>query len=81
MHELAPDAVGHAAGQELERDHPDRIDIASMVDRLGVAGGLLGAHVGDRAHQLTLVSVESDGLQIGFGGPRDAEVEDLRLRK
>jgi hypothetical protein len=42
--------VGEAAGQHLEQEDPERVDVASRVDAVGLAPGLLGRHVQDGAH-------------------------------
>ena len=45
----------------------------------GVALDLLGAHVGQRAHQLARSRLQGGDLDIGSGSPGNAEIQHLRL--
>ncbi|MCI0586633.1 MAG: hypothetical protein L0323_07315 [Planctomycetes bacterium] len=73
------EVVGHPSGEELVGDHAERVDVGAGVDRLRPPRELLGAHVGERAHDLPGAGVERRRLEVGLRDPGDAEVEDLRL--
>ena len=68
-------AEGKLAGEELEEDHAERIDIAAAVGGVGFALGLFGRHVGRRAEDL---AVHRDGDFADFAA-RQAEVHEVRL--
>ncbi len=82
-HGLGDGAAGERerqpTGEQFVGDGAQRVDIASGVDLVGVAGGLLGAHVRERADDLSGVGAEGVGGLVGAGGSGDAEVQDLGL--
>ena len=68
---------GRPAGEELEQDAAERVDVARVV-RVGGGAALLGRHVVRRAeHHAGLCVGAGGGVRRG-GLLRDAEVEDLR---
>jgi hypothetical protein len=75
----ALDPVGQLAGQELVHHDPQRVDVRAPVDGRGVAARLLGAHVGERAHQRAHVRLQGRRARLVVGQARHAEVEDLGL--
>ncbi len=76
---LALQIVRQPAGEEFVRDHAQRVDIAARVQVAGVAADLLGAHVRHGADKLSDVCLKRRLLDVGVGGPGDAEVQDLGL--
>ena len=63
------------AGEQLEQNHAQRIDVAAAIGRVGFALGLLGRHVGRRAQDL---AVHRDGHFADFAAGQ-AEVHEVRL--
>src|SRR5262245_228472 len=61
------------SGQRFERDHPERPDIASVIDRS--AGYLLWAHEGGRSDQVT------GRRELLLGLTRDTEIQKLHERR
>jgi hypothetical protein len=71
--------IRRAVGQQLEEDHPQGVHVRPPVDRGGVGGHLLRAHVVGRAQELACPGQAGPGQQVGVGGSGHAEVKHLRL--
>ena len=71
--------VGHAARHELVGHDAQGVDVATHVEGVRVAGGLLRAHVGNRADHLPDVGLQRHRRQVGIRDAGDPEVEHLRL--
>lgn len=69
--------VGESACQQFIHDDAQRIDVATNIDVGGIAHDLLGAHVGERADELTYVGAKGRDDEVIKHGARDAKVEDL----
>jgi hypothetical protein len=78
--QAAAHVVGEPAGQELVKDHAQRVDVAADVEVGRVGRHLLRAHVGERAHDLAGGGLQG-GLPVRVGGARHAEVQDLGLAR
>ena len=63
------------AGEQLEQDHAERINVAAAVGRVGFALSLFGRHVGGRAEDLA-VHRHRDFAHFAAG---QAEVHEVRL--
>ena len=68
--------VRQLAGEGLVADDPQRVDVASRVDLVGRARGLLRAHVLQCADQLADRRLQRTAHEVAIGGPGHAEVED-----
>ena len=64
---------GRSTGERVERDGPERVDVAAPVD-VGAGLRLLGAHVARRADDQC-----SGGIDLGLRGLGDAEVRQVGL--
>ena len=54
---VVPSSYGRRAGQQLVEDHAQGVDVAARVDLRRVGQHLLGAHVGQRADELSDVGL------------------------
>src|SRR5947209_10994324 len=80
----AGQVVWTAAGKKLVCNYAQSVDVGAGFDLRRIAGGLFGAHVGQRAHYLARLREERGGrIAAGVGGirTREAEIEDLRLTR
>ena len=68
-------AEGALAGEQLEQDHAQRIDVAAAVGRVPFTSGLFGRHVGRRAQHVAFAG-HRDLARLAFG---QAEIHDVRL--
>ena len=71
------DGERRLADEELVEHHTEGVDVRAHVD-VRAPGGLLGAHVDRGADDLPQLGEEGAGAELGAGGLRDAEVDDLR---
>ena len=76
---LAHHVVGQALAEEFVEHDSQGVHVRALIDSLGVALGLLRAHVRHSSHQLADVGPQAHGLEVGVDQPRDPEVQDLRL--
>ncbi len=65
--------------QQPIEQHTEGVDVAARVDFVRASAQLFGAHVRQRAHELTVPRMNGQPLHVGAGRARNAEVEDLRL--
>ena len=65
-------------GEQPIQQDAEGVDVAARVDFVGSSAQLLGAHVRQRAHQLSVRGLHRDPLHVGAGRACDAEVEHLR---
>ena len=63
------------AGEQLEQDHAERINVAAAVGAVGFPFGLFGRHVGRRAQHLAV----DRHRDFAHFAPRQAEVHQVRL--
>ena len=70
---------GRRSASSSKRITPRAYTSERRVERGGVAGDLLGAHVAERAEQLAGLGPAGGRAQVGVGGAGDAEVEHLGL--
>ena len=70
--------VGRAIGEQFVGDHAERVHIGSRIKLIRLAGDLLRAHLGDRAHHLPRSRMHRR-VQIRVDGASQAEVEHFRL--
>ncbi|GMU33922.1 MAG: hypothetical protein AMXMBFR20_17940 [Planctomycetia bacterium] len=69
--------MGQLAGQQLETENAEGIDITAGIDVGGVALQLLGAHVSQCSDEFADGGLHG-GLEIGVDDAGDAEVENDR---
>ena len=71
--------VGQRSAEQLEQEHAERIHVAARVQLIHPATGLLGAHVRERADDLSSFRVAGREIHVRVGGPCHTEVDDLGL--
>jgi hypothetical protein len=67
--------VGDLAGQETIEDAAEAVDVGSAINGVAVSSGLLGAHVGGRSQDVSLLSHGG----VGIAAQRQAEVHEHGL--
>ena len=73
----AVDALRQSLRQQFIENHAECIHVAADIKLPRVSQDLLGAHIWDRANELTGIRFHRDRLDVGLGEPRHAEVEDF----
>ena len=70
--------VGQSTGEEFVENDAQRVDIAARVERQGIGGDLLRAHIGECAEQLSHVGL-TGRLHIAVGHAGQTKIENLGL--